>query len=299
MASLQSAADSHPTLQFSLYYDIQRRVLAVHIQQAYNLPVISKGTVTHPCSPFIVLYLLPNKQEVFESRVIHRDLNPYFNQIFDFPSLLPEDIRKQTLVMKVFHSRRTKHELIGMISVSLEDADLYGVSMKMSIDEKVEHFSSESRGQVLVSLTHIPDTGLLQGIVLRAKNLQKVNGSGTACPYIKVYQLHNGKRQHKWKTSVKRNTLMPIFNEPFRFEIASTDLHSFSLDILIMDHNRFSGDETMGIIRVGDSAPEETGRSHWSEVIRTPRQAVSRWHTAWPVTHVYDSSSDRESIVTN
>jgi hypothetical protein len=84
---------------------------------------------------------LPNRQEVFESRVIHRDLNPYFNQIFDFPSLLPEDIRKQTLVMKVFHSRRTKHEMIGMISVSLEDADLYGVSMKMSIDEKVEHFS--------------------------------------------------------------------------------------------------------------------------------------------------------------
>ena len=29
----------------------------------------------------------------------------------------------------------------GMISVSLEEADLYGVSIKMSIDEKVEHFS--------------------------------------------------------------------------------------------------------------------------------------------------------------
>ena len=81
--------------------------------QLSNFIIFFKGAMTHPCSPFIVLYLLPNKQEVFESRVINRDLNPYFNQIFDFPSLLPEDIRKQTLVMKVFHSRRTKHELIG------------------------------------------------------------------------------------------------------------------------------------------------------------------------------------------
>lgn len=115
ITSLQSAAESHPTLQFSLYYDIQRRVLAVHVQQAYNLPVVSRGatTTTQPCSPFIVLFLLPNKEQVFESRVVHKDMNPFFNQIFDFPGLLPEDIRKQTLIMKVFHSRRTKPELIG------------------------------------------------------------------------------------------------------------------------------------------------------------------------------------------
>ena len=38
----------------------------------------------------------------------------------------------------------------GMLSVSLEDADLYGVSMKMSIDEKVEHFSVSSRAKGLI-----------------------------------------------------------------------------------------------------------------------------------------------------
>ena len=44
---------------------------------------------------------------------MQHDLNPFFNQIFDFPGLLPEDIRKRTLVIKVFHSRKTKHEMIG------------------------------------------------------------------------------------------------------------------------------------------------------------------------------------------
>ena len=113
-SELQSVADSHPTLQFSIYYDIQRRVLAVHIQQAYNLPIVMKGPTTTPCNPFILLFLLPNREKVFESRTIQRDVNPSFNQIFDFPGLQPEDIRKQTLIMKVFHSRKTKNELIGI-----------------------------------------------------------------------------------------------------------------------------------------------------------------------------------------
>ena len=42
---------------------------------------------------------------------------------------------------------------------------------------------SECRGNALLSITHKPDSGSLQGIVLRAKNLQKVNGTGTACEY--------------------------------------------------------------------------------------------------------------------
>ena len=48
-----------------------------------------------------------------ESKTVEKDVNPQFNQIFDFPGLLPEDIRKQTLMMKVFHRGKTKNELIG------------------------------------------------------------------------------------------------------------------------------------------------------------------------------------------
>ena len=92
---------------------------------------------------------------------------------------------------------------------------------------------------------------------------------------------------------------MPIYNEAFNFDISSLELRNISLDIVLMDHNRFSGDQVMGTIHVGENASEETGRSHWSEIQRTPGHAVSRWHSAWPTTHTYDGSSDRESIVTN
>ena len=88
-------------------------MLAVHIQQAYNLPVVVKSSTTIPCSPFVLLFLLPNKDQAFESKTIQTNLNPFFNQMFEFPSLLPEDIRKKTLMMKVFHHGRSKNELIG------------------------------------------------------------------------------------------------------------------------------------------------------------------------------------------
>ena len=35
-------------------------------------------------------------------------------------------------------------------------------------------------------------------------------------PYVKVYILHKGKKHDKWKSTIKRNTLLPIFNEPFQ-----------------------------------------------------------------------------------
>lgn len=38
-------------------------------------------------------------------------------------------------------------------------------------------------------------------------------------PYVKIVLQHNGKRMKKKKTTVKKNTLNPYFNESFSFEV--------------------------------------------------------------------------------
>lgn len=38
-------------------------------------------------------------------------------------------------------------------------------------------------------------------------------------PYVKIHLLLNGKRQKKKKTTVKKNTLNPYYNESFSFEV--------------------------------------------------------------------------------
>ena len=89
--------------------------------------------------PFVVFFLLPNKEEIYESKIVHKTLNPIFDQVFEFGGILPQEIRRQTIMFRVYdHDWYTSSELIGVVALSLEEADLYGVSMKMRIDEKEE-----------------------------------------------------------------------------------------------------------------------------------------------------------------
>lgn len=93
-----------PIIEFSLFYDMQRWTLSVHLLKMYNLPV--KGL---HCDPFAVMFLLPNREEIFESQIIPKTLNPVFDQTFQFTSLQPQEIRKQTLVIRIYDHDKLGH----------------------------------------------------------------------------------------------------------------------------------------------------------------------------------------------
>ena len=101
-------------------------------------------------------------------------------------------------------------------------------------------------------------------------------------PYVKVYILHKDKKHDKWKSTVKRNTLLPIFNEPFQFDISNLNVLDLSLEFVVMDYDRFSKDDVVGQVLVGPNAKEEMGQTHWEELISNPNQPISRWHAIYP-----------------
>ncbi len=103
-------------------------------------------------------------------------------------------------------------------------------------------------------------------------------------PYVKVNLLHKGLRQAKWKTSVKTNTRAPVFNESFTFNVSRFDLNELSLEVVLMDYNRFTSNEPMGGVFIGKNAPTESGRSHWTEAVAGYSiVAISRWHGVLPL----------------
>ena len=134
-----SLDSTYPMLQFSIMYDVQRCALTIHLHHAANLPAKDRRGTS---DPFVVLYLVPNKEEIFESKVIHQTLDPIFDQSFEFKKLTPDDVFRQTLILRVYdHDKFSKNDSIGGVILPLENAELFGVIMRMKIDEDPNLFS--------------------------------------------------------------------------------------------------------------------------------------------------------------
>ena len=101
-------------------------------------------------------------------------------------------------------------------------------------------------------------------------------------PYVKVSLRHKNKKVHRWKSTTKKNTLTPIYNEQFQFSVHQMDLPDVRIDFVMMDYDRFSRDDLIGVVEAGPEVENETGTAHWDEMIGAPNQTVSRWHPIIP-----------------
>ena len=104
-----------------------------------------------------------------------------------------------------------------------------------------------------------------------------------ADPYIKIHLIHKGKRKKKWKSTVKKNTLTPIFNESFLFEISKgVNISDVHLEVFLMDYDRFSRNDIVGMITLGEKSDHETGQKHWIDMLQSPQQSITQWHSVAP-----------------
>ena len=105
-------------------------------------------------------------------------------------------------------------------------------------------------------------------------------------PYVKIRLIHKGTRQSKWKTSIKRRTLNPEYKESFLFDVTHMELRDISFEILIMDYDRFTANDLVGVVYIGGHVVQESGRTHWSNVLSSPLERISSWHYILP-TSIY------------
>ena len=129
-----SRATTVPEIEFSLYYDIQRRTLTVHLQCAKHLPLKGKKVTLNP---IVLLYLVPNREYILESKVVENSTNPRFYQLLEFKGLLLDEVRRQSLVFRIY-SQSAKGDLLGGLALPLSEADLFGMKYRMKIDTNTE-----------------------------------------------------------------------------------------------------------------------------------------------------------------
>ena len=58
-------------------------------------------------------------------------------------------------------------------------------------------------------------------------------------PYVKVYLLCEGKRIKKKKTTMKKSTLSPVYNEALVFDVPAENVEDVSLIVKVIDYDRY------------------------------------------------------------
>lgn len=262
-------------LQYKLEYDFNSNALTVTVIQAEELPALDMGGTS---DPYVKVYLLPDKKKKFETKVHRKTLNPVFNESFTFKSLPYAEAMNKTLVFAIFDfDRFSKHDQIGEVKVPLCQIDL-----AQTIEEWRELQSVEGEGgqlgDICFSLRYVPTAGKLTVVILEAKNLKKMDVGGLSDPYVKIALMQNGKRLKKKKTSIKKCTLNPYYNESFSFEVPFEQMQKVNLVVTVVDYDRIGTSEPIGKVVLGYNA-SGTELRHWSDMLASPRRPIAQWHT--------------------
>ncbi|KAL3210986.1 hypothetical protein MRX96_036748 [Rhipicephalus microplus] len=263
-------------LHFTLKYDIDLEGLVVKILQAKDLP--SKDFLGSS-DPYIKLYLLPERRKKFQTRVHRKNLNPVFNESFVF-ALTLEELRHRTLQFSLYDfDRFSRNDLIGHVIVKpLHELCNPTHEMEYTMDiVGVPQEKMDKLGEVMLSLCYLPTAGRLTVTVIKARNLKSMDISGSSDPYIKVILVCEGKRIKKKKTSVKKSTLNPVFNEALVFDVPPENVDDVNLAIKVVDYDRVGPNELMGCCAVGQLATG-VGRDHWLAVMDNPRKPTAQWY---------------------
>ncbi|XP_019064058.2 synaptotagmin-6 isoform X2 [Fukomys damarensis] len=270
------AAKSCGKINFSLRYDYESETLIVRILKAFDLPA---KDFCGSSDPYVKIYLLPDRKCKLQTRVHRKTLNPTFDENFHFP--VPyEELADRKLHLSVFDfDRFSRHDMIGEVILDnlFEASDL---SRETSIWKDIQYATSESvdLGEIMFSLCYLPTAGRLTLTVIKCRNLKAMDITGYSDPYVKVSLLCDGRRLKKKKTTIKKNTLNPVYNEAIIFDIPPENMDQVSLLISVMDYDRVGHNEIIGVCRVGINA-EGLGRDHWNEMLAYPRKPIAHWHS--------------------
>lgn len=264
-------------LQFKLDYDFNTSNLAVTVIQAEDLPGLDMSGTS---DPYVKVYLLPDKKKKYETKVHRKTLNPVFNETFNFKVPYAE-ITTKTLVFAIFDfDRFSKHDQIGEVKVPMNTIDL-----AQTIEEwrdltgvEGEQGQENKLGDICFSLRYVPTAGKLTVVILEAKNLKKMDVGGLSDPYVKIALMMNGKRLKKKKTSIKKCTLNPYYNESFTFEVPFEQIQKVQLVVTVVDYDRIGTSEPIGKVVLGCNATG-TELRHWMDMLASPRRPIAQWHS--------------------
>ena len=122
-----------PRIDFIIFYDFLSLSFTVNLLEAHNLPPKDKGGTS---DPFVTLFLLPHRENIFRTRTISKNLNPIFDETFNFNNLSYEEVQSRTLILRVLDEDTfSRDDLIGTVVLPLHKAQLHGSRVSAVLNE--------------------------------------------------------------------------------------------------------------------------------------------------------------------
>uniref|UniRef100_A0A8C2WPK1 Synaptotagmin 3 n=1 Tax=Cyclopterus lumpus TaxID=8103 RepID=A0A8C2WPK1_CYCLU len=250
-------------------------ITLVKILKALDLPAKDANGFS---DPYVKIYLLPDRKKKYQTKVHRKTLNPVFNETFQFGVPLSE-LHSRKLHFSVYDfDRFSRHDLIGQVVVdNLLDFSEGSGDKPVWRDIVEGTVEKADLGELNFSLCYLPTAGRLTATVIKATNLKAMDLTGFSDPYVKASLICDGRRLKKRKTSIKKNTLNPTYNEALVFDIPNENIESVSIIIAVMDYDCIGHNEVIGMCRVGSEA-DGPGREHWTAMLANPRKPIEHWH---------------------
>uniref|UniRef100_A0A3Q3QFX0 Synaptotagmin n=1 Tax=Monopterus albus TaxID=43700 RepID=A0A3Q3QFX0_MONAL len=139
-------------------------------------------------------------------------------------------------------------------------------------------------GDICLSLRYVPTAGKLTVVILEAKNLKKMDVGGLSDPYVKLHLMQNGKRLKKKKTTIKKNTLNPYYNESFSFEVPYEQIEV---------QTPIGKNDAIGKVLLGCNSTG-TEQQHWADMLANPRRPIAQWHSLQPEDEINAQISNKK-----
>ncbi|XP_037925312.1 synaptotagmin-5 [Hermetia illucens] len=269
-------ADLRGTIHLSILYDPIAGILTIRLIEAQHLqPRDFSGTA----DPYAKIRLLPDKKNVWQTRIHKRTLNPIFDEDFVFEER-PAVIGRRTLEILLYDfDAYSRHVCIGGTQIGLAHVDLSDkVELWKPLGNCAEQDAKIDLGDLMISLSFLPSAERLTVVVIKARNLLVVDDTrNSSDPYVKVAVIHGGKKIKKRKTGVQRNTVSPTFNEALTFDIGKDTLKNSIIEFVVLHDSLLGSDEILGRAIIGNTPQVRSeDRAFFDEVFRS-KTATAQW----------------------
>ncbi|XP_054283657.1 synaptotagmin-5 isoform X2 [Macrosteles quadrilineatus] len=259
------------SVHLTLTYDPAAGILTIRLNEAHDLQARDfSGTA----DPYAKIRLLPDRTNVWQTRIHKRTLNPVFDEDFVF-EVRPAALGRRTLEIILYDfDAYSRHHSIGGVKLPLANIDLSDkVSLWKGLGPCSEQDSKAELGELMVSLAYLPSAERLTVVVIKARNLRVVDDTRSSSdPYVKVSLITNGRRLKRKKTSVHRNTVSPVFNEALTFDISKDALTKCRIEFNVMHDSLLGPSESLGRAMVS----QETEKHFYNQML-TSKTATAQW----------------------